>query len=169
MTSNKRKLAPQDISAARPDPLDRHSENNLNAEERAALAIDVAWIQWRSELRKKVVSSGVLRAPWRSVFEADMIFSIIGHRWLLGAPITLKELATYFEQFTTETTVSRHVDDMEYAGMLIREPDPADRRRLLLIPTSRLGIVAREFLQARLKILEECGFVWKGEGTEAKS
>jgi hypothetical protein len=46
------------------------------------------------------------------VFKADMIFSIVAHHALKGTPITLKELATYFELFVTEATVSRHLDDI---------------------------------------------------------
>jgi hypothetical protein len=105
----------------------------------------------------------------RSVFEADMIFSIIAHRWLSGQLITHKELATYFEQFATEATVSRHLTDMEEASMIVRETDPNDRRRIFLRPTERLETVGREFLQARIRTMREQGFVWTGtSGTDHK-
>ena len=78
----------------------------MNAQERALLAMDVAWVQWRSEFRQKLFADGVLERPVRSIFEADMIFSIVAHHALLGRPVTLKELATYFGMIATEATVS---------------------------------------------------------------
>jgi hypothetical protein len=81
----------------------------------------------------------------------------------------LKELATYFQEFATEATVSRHVDDMEHAGMLIRRPDPNDRRRLLLVPTQRLESLGKEFLQRRIEIMRENGFVWRGDENDLKT
>ncbi len=91
-----------------------------------------------------------------------MIFSIVAHRWLNGQPITHKELATYFGMIATEATISRHVDDMEDAGMLVRQPDDNDRRRLFLIPTKRLETIGRTFLQTRIRLMREKGFVWAG-------
>jgi len=157
-----KKLTPQEIGAAPPAALDP-ATSTLDAQERAALAIDVAWLHWRSEFRRTVVASGVLNGPWRSVFEADMIFSIVAHRWLTGRPITHKELATYFELFATEATVSRHVTDMEEGGMIVRQVDPEDRRRMLLLPTQRLEVVGRAFLRARIRTMREQGFVWVGD------
>jgi hypothetical protein len=161
MASDSEEVKASDIPLVPPVPAGSYGDA-LTPQQKAVLAIDIAWVQWRAEFRKKVVASGVLRGPWRSVFEADMIFSIIGHRWITGSTITLKELATYFQQFATESTVSRHVDDMEYAGMLIRQPDPKDRRRLLLVPTQRLEAIGREFLQERIAIMRQNGFVWQG-------
>ena len=112
-----------------------------------------------------VVASGILRRPWRSAFEADLIFSIVSHRWLTGRPITLKELASYFEQFATEATVSRHIDDMEEAGMMVRAVDTNDRRRFFLMPMERLEVIGREFLQARVRTMRDHGFVWVGADT----
>ena len=132
----------------------------LTEEQRAALAFDVAWLGWRSEFRRRMVHEGVLKHPWRSVFEADMIFSLVAIRWLQGDPITLKELATHFQLFATEATVSRHVDDMEAAGTLRRIPDAKDRRRLRLVPTERLAEIGRSFLQARVDIARQHGFVF---------
>jgi hypothetical protein len=157
-----KKLTSEAIGAAPPAALESGT-STLDAQERAALAIDVAWLQWRSDFRRTVVASGVLSGPWRSVFEADMIFSIVAHRWLTGRPITHKELATYFEQFATEATVSRHVTDMEEGGMIVRQVDPEDRRRMLLLPTRRLEVIGHEFLQARIRTMREHGFVWFGD------
>jgi DNA-binding HxlR family transcriptional regulator len=154
-------LTSGDIAAAPARPV-AADESTLSPEERAALAIDVAWVDWRSQFRRKVLASGVLKRAWRSVFEADMIFSIVAHRWLSGQLITHKELATYFEQFATEATVSRHLSDMEEAGMIVRETDPNDRRRIFLRPTERLETVGREFLQARIHTMRAQGFVWSG-------
>jgi hypothetical protein len=161
MQDRDKPLTSADIAAAPARPVTAN-ESTLSAEERAALAIDIAWVDWRSEFRRKVLASGVLKRAWRSVFEADMIFSIVAHRWLTGQPITHKELATYFEQFATEATVSRHVSDMEEAGMIVRQTDPNDRRRIFLLPTERLETVGREFLQARIRTMREKGFVWSG-------
>ena len=127
-------------------------DSDLDAQERALLAIDVAWVQWRSEFRQKLFKDGVLDRPLRSVFEADMIFSIVAHHALKGRPVTLKELATYFGMIATEATVSRHIDDMEEGG----------RRRMFLMPTRRLEGLGHDFQQARLRILRENGFVWNG-------
>lgn len=154
-------LSPRDIVASEPSPLSAKT-STLDAQERAALAVDVAWLQWRAEFRRTVVGSGVIKRPWRSVFEADMIFSIVAHRWLNGRPITHKELATYFELFATEATVSRHIDDMEAAGMIVRQIDTDDRRRILLLPTERLETVGHAFLRGRIEILRRHGFVWSG-------
>lgn len=162
MTLGPTKLSPETIGAASPESLIECPDSILDAPERAVLAHDMAWVQWRSEFRRTVVASGILRRPWRSAFEADLIFSIVSHRWLTGRPITLKELATYFEQFATEATVSRHIDDMEEAGMLARAVDPNDRRRFFLMPTERLEIIGRAFLQARVRTMQAHGFVWRG-------
>ena len=156
------KLMSEQIGATPPVPLDP-AESTLDAEARAALGIDVAYVQWRAEFRRTVVASGVLNRPWRSVFEADMIFSIVAHRWLTGKPITHKELATYFEVFATEATVSRHVDDMEAGGMIVRQVDPEDRRRILLLPTARLEAIGHEYLRMRIEVMRRHGFVWAGE------
>lgn len=134
----------------------------MDAQERALLAMDVAWVQWRSEFRQKLFNEGVLGRPMRSVFEADMIFSIVAHRALTGTPITLKELATYFGMIATEATVSRHIDDMEQGGLVERRLDEGDRRRMFLMPTRRLEGLGHEFQQARLRIMRENGFVWNG-------
>jgi hypothetical protein len=138
-------------------------DSDLDAQERALLAMDVAWVQWRSEFRQKLFTDGVLERPVRSIFEADMIFSIVAHHALKGRPVTLKELATYFGMVATEATVSRHVDDMEKGGLVERRTDQNDRRRMFLIPTRRLEGLGHEFQQARLRIMRENGFVWSGD------
>jgi hypothetical protein len=158
---NNKKITSEEIGAAAPVTFDV-SECTINTEERAALAIDVAYVQWRADFRRTVVASGVLNRPWRSVFEADMMFSIVAHRWLDQRPITHKELATYFELFATEATVSRHLDDMEESGMIVRQTDPADRRRIFLLPTRRLETIGHGYLQARIRMMREHGFVWTG-------
>lgn len=169
MTGDDKALTSKDISAAAPLPLD-HSESTLDAQERAALGIDIAYVQWRADFRRTVVASGVLNRPWRSVFEADMIFAIIAHRWLAGRPITHKELATYFEVFATEATVSRHVDDMEDGGMIVRRTDPDDRRRTFLLPTKRLEAIGHEYLRTKIRIMRDHGFVWGGDAeTDSKT
>lgn len=129
----------------------------------SALAGDIVWLEFRAEFRRLMIKQGFLKHPWRSIFEADMIFSLVGQRWLARNPITLKELATHFDAFTTEVTVKRHIDDMEAAGTLRRVPDPKDRRRLLLIPTPRLVEIARQFLSARVMIALAQGFVYDPE------
>lgn len=162
MADDDKKLTSKEIGATPPAALDR-AVSTLDEQERATLAIDVAWLQWRADFRRTVVASGVLNRPWRSVFEADMIFSIVAHRWLAGRPITHKELATYFELFATEATVSRHVDDMEDGGMIVRQTDPDDRRRTFLLPTKRLEAIGHEYLRARIRTMREHGFVWAGD------
>lgn len=132
----------------------------LEQDQLSALAADVAWLDFRAQFRRMMISQGYLRHPWRSIFEADMIFSLVGQRWLQHNPITLKEVATHFEAFTTEVTIKRHIDDMEAAGTLRRVTDPKDRRRLLLVPTPRLVEIARHFLSARVRIALEQGFVY---------
>ncbi len=127
------------------------------------LAIDVAYVQWRADFRRTVVASGVLNRPWRSVFEADMMFSIVAHRWLAGRPITHKELATYFELFATEATVSRHLDDMEESGMIVRQTDPDDPAAASFC--CRRGgwkPSVHGYAQARIRIMRDHGFVWAG-------
>lgn len=169
MDDERGKLSSEDIAAAPPSPL-AASDSALDAQERAALAIDISYVQWRAEFRRTVVASGVLNRPWRSVFEADMIFTIVAHRWLAGRPITHKELATYFELFATEATVSRHVDDMEDGGMIVRQTDPDDRRRILLLPTKRLEAIGREYLRTKIRIMRDHGFVWTGgSGNDRKT
>ncbi|WP_024576431.1 MULTISPECIES: MarR family transcriptional regulator [unclassified Afipia] len=136
--------------------------SDLDEQERALLAMDVAWVQWRSEFRQKLVANGVLGRPVRSIFEADMIFAIIAHHALKGRPVTLKEVATYFGSIATDATVSRHIDDMVQNGLVERRVDGGDRRRMFLIPTRRLEGIGHEFEQARLRIMRENGFVWNG-------
>lgn len=139
-------------------------DSSMNEQERALLSMDVAWVQWRAEFRKKLFTGGVLERPLRSVFEADMIFSIVAHHALKGRPITHKELTTYFGMIATEATVSRHIDDMEKGGLVERRLDDNDRRRMFLMPTRRLEGLGHEFQQARLRIMRENGFVWNGNG-----
>lgn len=138
-------------------------DSDLDEQERALLAMDVAWVQWRSEFRQKLFTGGVLERPVRSIFEADMIFSIVAHHALLGRPVTLKELATYFGMIATEATVSRHIDDMEQGGLVERRLDANDRRRMFLVPTRRLEGLGHEFQQARLRIMRENGFIWSND------
>jgi hypothetical protein len=140
----------------------------LTEAQRAALNLDVAWLGFRAEFRKRMVQQGYLKHQWRSVFEADMIFSVVAVRWLASDPITLKELATYFEAFTTMVTVKRHIDDMEAAGTLLRVPDETDKRRLLLVPTSRLAEIGAIFLQARVDIARRQGFIYDPERAAAE-
>lgn len=139
----------------------------LSAEQRAALAIDAGWLEHRAVFRRRMIRDGHLRHPWRSVFEADMLFSLIGHNWLEGRVLTLKEAATYFRDFASESTVMRHIDDMVAAGTLVRRPDPRDRRRLLLIPTARLVEIGAMFLEARVEIARRYGFVYDPERAAA--
>lgn len=138
-------------------------DSDLDEQERALLAMDVAWVQWRSEFRQKLFTGGVLERPVRSIFEADMIFSIVAHHALLGRPVTLKGLATYFGMIATEATVSRHIDDMEQGGLVERRLDANDRRRMFLVPTRRLEGLGHEFQQARLRIMRENGFIWSND------
>lgn len=126
----------------------------------AALRGEVLWLETRSEFRRRTIADGHLRHPWRNVFEADMIFCVIGLRWFEGHPITMKELSLQMAALTSESTVSRHVDDMEAAGTVVRIPDEKDRRRILLIPTDRLIAIGRAFLDARLKTSAAQGFVF---------
>lgn len=162
MAGDEKTLTAGEISASAPVTFNL-DECTMDAQERAVLAIDIAYVQWRADFRRTVVASGVLNRPWRSVFEADMMFSIVAHRWLAGRAITHKELATYFELFATEATVSRHLDDMEESGMIVRQADPDDRRRIFLLPTRRLETIGHGYAQARIRIMREHGFVWTGD------
>ncbi|WP_421916994.1 MarR family transcriptional regulator [Mesorhizobium sp.] len=140
--------------------IDRHQEVALDPEQRALLAWDVSWLEYRAEFRRQMIKGGFLKHPWRSIFEADMIFTLIGHKWLQGEILTLKQVATYFKAFASEVTISRHIDDMVASSTLVRTPDPEDRRRLLLMPTQRLFEIGRIFLQARKEIARKHGYVF---------
>jgi hypothetical protein len=140
--------------------IERHAEVALDPEQRALLASDVSWLEYRAEFRRQMIKGGFLKHPWRSIFEADMIFTLIGHKWLQGEILTVKQVATYFEAFSSDVTITRHIDDMVAAGTLVRSPDPKDRRRLLLMPTQRLFEIGRIFLEARKKIARKHGFVY---------
>lgn len=142
------------------EPLGESFASSLTEAERAVLALDVSWLQWRADFRRQMLATGILQKGWRSVFEADMILSLIAFSWLNGRAITLKELSTYFEPFATETTICRHLEDMEDAGIISRVPDEKDKRRLRLIPTERLEHVGKAFLNARVKLLGQNGFQW---------
>lgn len=131
----------------------------LDPEQRAFLAADVAWLEYRAEFRRQMIKGGFLKTPWRSIFEADMIFTLIGHKWLQGEILTVKQVATYFVAFASDVTIIRHIDDMVASGTLVRVPDEKDRRRLLLIPTQRLFEIGRIFLEARKEIARKHGFV----------
>lgn len=141
-------------------------DSSMDAQERALLAMDVAWVEWRSQFRQKLFNDGILGRPMRSVFEADMIFSIVAHHALKGRPVTLKELATYFGMIATAATVSRHIDDMEQGGLVERRLDVNDRRRMFLVPTRRLEGLGHEFQQARLRIMRDNGFIWSNDNNK---
>lgn len=136
------------------------TDNVLTVSQRAALDLDVAWLSYRTEFRKRMVAEGYLKHYWRSIFEADMIFCLVAQRYLDEKPITLKELSTYFELLATEVTVKRHIDDMVAAGTIMRVVDQNDRRRQFLIPTERLADIGRQFLQARVDLALSQGFVF---------
>jgi DNA-binding MarR family transcriptional regulator len=97
-----------------------------------------------------------------------MIFTLIGHKWLQGEILTVKQVATYFGAFISDVTVTRHLDDMVASGTLVRRPDPRDRRRLLLMPTHRLFEIGRIFLEARKDIARKHGFVYDPERAKAE-
>lgn len=140
--------------------IENHMEVALDREQRAILASDVSWLEYRAEFRRQMIKGGFLKHRWRSIFEADMIFTLIGHKWLQGEILTVKQIATYFEDFTSDVTITRHIDDMVASGTLIRRPDSKDRRRLLLVPTQRLFEIGRIFLEARKEIARKHGFVY---------
>ncbi|WP_029075384.1 MarR family transcriptional regulator [Kaistia adipata] len=140
--------------------IEQHQDVALDPEQRALLASDVSWLEYRAEFRRQMIKQGFLKHPWRSIFEADMIFTLIGHKWLQGEILTVKQVATYFEAFTSDVTITRHIDDMVASGTLVRTPDPKDRRRLLLIPTQRLFEIGRIFLEARKAIARKHGYVY---------
>ena len=104
----------------------------------------------------------LIHAPLRLVEAQDpgKIFTLIGHKWLQGEILTVKQVATYFEAFTSDVTITRHIDDMVVSGTLVRTPDPKDRRRLLLMPTQRLFEIGRIFLEARKAIARRHGYVY---------
>jgi hypothetical protein len=151
-----------------PLPLEPHSEIGLDQEHRAVLAADVSWLGYRAEFRRRMVREGFLKHPWRSIFEADMIFTLIGHKWLEGEVLTVSQVATYFGAFASEVTITRHIDDMVASGTLVRSPDPKDRRRLMLIPTQRLFEIGHIFLEARKAIARKHGFVYDPERARAE-
>jgi len=151
--------------AAPPDPAPRTA---LNAEQLAALALDIEWFSFRSGFRQRMVDQGFLVNQWRSPLEADVILSLVAMRWAEGEAITLKELATHLGSFVSNVTVKRHLDDMEASGTIIRQTDPKDRRRVLLIPTERLAEIGRIFLAARLDIARRQGFVFDPERAAAQ-
>jgi hypothetical protein len=142
-------------------------QDSLSVPQRAALDLDVAWLSYRTEFRKRMVEQGYLKHYWRSIFEADMIFCLVAQRYLDDKPITLKELSTYFAVLATEVTVKRHIDDMVAAGTITRVVDPDDRRRQFLIPTDRLADIGRQFLQARVDLALAQGFVFDPERAAA--
>jgi hypothetical protein len=159
MTSAGHEITPREAFSDVLD-IEERAEVALDAEQRALLGSDVAWLEYRAEFRRRMIEQGFLKHPWRSIFEADMIFTLIGHKWLQGEILTVKQVATYFKAFTSDVTIMRHIDDMEASGTLVRTPDPKDRRRLLLMPTRRLFEIGRIFLQARKEIARRHGYVF---------
>lgn len=148
--------------------IEDRAQVELDHAQRALLASDVSWLEYRAEFRREMIKGGFLKHPWRSIFEADMIFTLIGHKWLDGEILTVKQVATYFDAFTSEVTITRHIDDMVASGTLVRKPDPKDRRRLLLMPTQRLFEIGRIFLRARKEIARKHGFVYAPTEVDGK-
>lgn len=152
----------------RPEPRPA-PQDALDAVQRAALMLDIEWFGFRSAFRKRMIDQGFLVNQWRSPLEADVILSLIAMNWAQGRAVTLKELASHLGEFVSNVTVKRHLDDMEYSGTIIRQVDPQDRRRVLLIPTERLAEIGRIFLTARIDIARRQGFVYDPERAAAEA
>ena len=146
--------APDDV----PGP--EHPDFLLSMQQYALLKSTVTWTEWRAAYRSRMIAAGVIDRGFRSVFEGDQILSMIGLRFIADDPITLKELASYFDVFITEPTVSRHVSDMQAMGLIERVRDEKDRRRILLILTKTAFELAREYLQSQVDFLARAGFVY---------
>src|SRR5690349_10902537 len=93
----------------------------LTQEQLAALEMEIEWLNFRSDFERRMAQDVMVRAHSRNVFETDMVCAMVLARYLEGRPITLKEMTTYFMQFITEATLSRHLDDMEAAGALVKQ------------------------------------------------
>lgn len=140
----------------------------LSQHQLAALEMEIAWLAFRSDFERRMSQDVMSRPHSRNVFESDMVCAMVLGRYLEGNPITLKEMTSYFTQFITEATLSRHLDDMEAAGALIREVDPKDRRRLRLLPTEKEALPAQIYLQGRIDVLLRSGFVYDPEEAERR-
>lgn len=68
--------------------------------------------------------------------------------WIATAgPIRLSTLAEHFG--VVPSTVCRHVQQLDRAGLIEREPDAADRRAVLLTPSAQGAQVLQELQEAR--------------------
>jgi hypothetical protein len=52
--------------------------------------------------------------------------------------------------------------------MVVRQVDPDDRRRILLLPTKRLEAIGHEYLRMKIRIMRQHGFAWVGSEGDGK-
>lgn len=78
----------------------------------------------------ETLSPGLGRGPVKALFKLRRL-----------GPLRIKDLATQLR--LDSTTVTRHVDDLARRGLVVRDPDPNDRRAVLV----RLSEHASELLE----------------------
>lgn len=89
--------------------------------------------------------------------------------WVMHAvsehePVRLSELATRL--YLDLSTISRHVSALESQGLLVRTPDPEDRRASLVSLTEEGRRLHREFFEQRRQRLTEMVADWPEKDLE---
>lgn len=96
---------------------------------------------------------------FRSRQSADPAMACLSVAVRLG-PVRISTLAD--ELLLDISTASRHVRNLESAGLLTREPDPADQRAALLTPTQRGHDYLREGIARFGRTLGTATAGWSG-------
>jgi DNA-binding MarR family transcriptional regulator len=86
--------------------------------------------------------------------------------WIANAgPIRLSTLAEHFG--VVPSTVCRHVQQLDRAGLIDRQPDAADRRAVLLTPSAEGTRVLHELQEARRAAWAEALDHWSDSDLDA--
>ncbi len=93
-------------------------------------------------------------------------YAYIALYWIdASGPLRLTELADHFG--VVPSTVCRHVQQLESAGLVTKLKDPADGRAVRISPTDKGRKILHELSEARRSVIADSLSTWKPDELEA--